>query len=60
MKANTTVAGDGLIQGALSDEDLKQVTSLIKNIKVEYFNCGHGIHSEKPKEFIRCVNETLA
>ena len=32
----------------------------IKNIKVEYFNCGHGIHSENPKEFIRCVNETLA
>ena len=60
MKANTIVAEDGLIQGALSDEDLKQVTSLIKNIKVEYFNCGHGIHSEKPKDFIRCVNETLA
>ena len=60
MKANTIVAEDGLIQGALSDEDLKHVTSLIKNIKVEYFDCGHGIHSEKPKEFIRCVNETLA
>ena len=42
-----------------ADEDLKQVTSLIKNIEVEYFNCGHGIHSEKPKEFMRSVNETL-
>ena len=59
MKANTAIADDGLIQGALTDEDLKQVTSLIKNIKVEYFDCGHGIHSEMPKEFIRCVNETL-
>lgn len=56
MKANTTIGKDGLIQGALSDEDLEQVSKLIRNIKVEYFNCGHGIHSEKPKEFIRSVN----
>ena len=60
MKANTTIGKDGLIQGALSDEDLKQVTSLIKNIKVEYFNCGHGIHSEKQKEFVKSVNATLS
>lgn len=59
LKANTTIGADGLVQGALTDEDLKQVTSLIKNIKVEYFQCGHGIHSEKPKELIRSVNETL-
>ena len=59
MKAKTTIGADGLVQGALTDEDLKQVTSLIKNIEVEYFNCGHGIHSEKPKEFMRSVNETL-
>ena len=59
MKANTTIGADGLVQGALTDEDLKQVTSLIKDIKVEYFDCGHGIHSEKSKEFIRSVNEIL-
>lgn len=60
MKANTTIANDGLVQGALTDENLQQVTALIKNIKVEYFKCGHGIHSEKPKEFIKSVNKTLA
>ena len=59
MKANTTIGADGLIQGALTDEDLEQVSKLISNIKVEHFNCGHGIHSEKTKEFIRCVNKTL-
>jgi pimeloyl-ACP methyl ester carboxylesterase len=59
MKAKTIIGEDGLVQGALTDEDLQQVTTLIKNIKVEYFNCGHGIHSEKPKEFIRSVKETL-
>ena len=59
MKANTTIGEDGLVQGALTDEDLERVSKLISNIKIEYFNCGHGIHSEKPKEFIKCVNGIL-
>ena len=59
LKAKTIIGEDGLIQGALSDDDLKHVTSLIKNIKVRYFNCGHGIHNEKAKEFMRCVNEIV-
>jgi len=59
MKANTTIGNDGLLQGALTDEDLERVKSLIKNVEVIYFNCGHGIHSEKQKEFIKCVNDTL-
>lgn len=59
MKANTKIGDDGIIMGALTDEDLKQVTELIKNIKVEYFNCGHGIHNEKKKDFVKSVSETL-
>lgn len=55
MKAKTVIGEDGLVQGALTDKDLQQVTTLIKNIKVEYFDCGHGIHSEKPKEFIKAI-----
>lgn len=57
MKANTTIGSDGLLQGAMSDEDLKKVVGLIHTVKVEYFDCGHGIHNEKPKEFIKCLNE---
>lgn len=61
MKANTTIGQDGLIQGALTDEDLKKVTELISNIKVEYFDCGHGIHNEKSKEFINSIfNSTVS
>lgn len=59
MKANTTIGDDGFIQGALTDEDLNQVSSLIKNMKIEYFNCGHSIHNEKTKEFIKSVNKAL-
>lgn len=59
MKANTKIADDGIIMGALTDENLQQVTTLIKNIRVEYFNCGHGIHNEKKKEFVKSVIGTI-
>lgn len=59
MKANTKIGDDGIIMGAMTDEDLQHVTNLIKNIRVEYFNCGHGIHNEKKKEFVKSVIETL-
>ena len=59
MKANTKIGDDDIIMGALTDEDLQRVTDLIKNITVEYFDCGHGIHNEKKKEFVKSVIGTL-
>ena len=59
MKANTEIGDDSIIMGALTDEDLQQVTDLINDITVEYFDCGHGIHNEKKKEFVKSVIETL-
>ena len=59
MKANTKIGDDGIIMGALTDDDLQQVMDLIKNIRVEYFNCGHGIHIEKKKEFVKSVIGTI-
>lgn len=57
MKANTTVGADGLVQGALTEEDLENVCRLIPEIRVERFDCGHSIHSEKRKAFITCVTD---
>ena len=57
MKAKTTIGENGLIQGALTDEDLKRVNELITNMKIEYFDCGHGIHVEQSKKFINCLKE---
>lgn len=59
MKANTTIGKDGLVQGALTDEDLEQVKKLITNLRIEYFDCGHGIHTSKPKEFVKCISKML-
>ena len=35
----------------MSDSDLAHVSRLIKNMDTIYFDCGHGIHIEKPKAF---------
>ena len=55
LKAKTTIGENGLIQGALTEEDLEKVKSLIKNINIEYYDCGHGIHFEKPKQFLKTL-----
>lgn len=57
MKATTTIGEDGLLQGALSDEDLERVNALVDNMKIVYFHCGHGIHTDKPKQFINTLIE---
>lgn len=55
MKANTIIGKDGLLQGALSDEDLQMVAALIKNMKIKLFDCGHSIHTEKTIQFIETL-----
>lgn len=40
---------------ALSEDDLKNVSELIADCQIVYFDCGHGIHVENPKEFIGCL-----
>lgn len=40
---------------ALSEEDLNRVSALVADLQIVHFDCGHGIHIEKPKEFIACL-----
>ncbi len=55
MKAKTNFSEDGILMAALSEEDLGKASELIADCKVIRFDCGHGIHIEKPKEFIECL-----
>jgi len=54
MKAQTNISEDGILMAALSEEDLKRVSELILKCEIVRFDCGHGIHVEKPKEFVEC------
>ena len=44
-----------ILMAALSEDDLKRVLELIADLQIVRFACGHGIHIEKPKEFIGCL-----
>ena len=55
MKAKTEISGDGIMMAALGEDDVEKVSELIPDCTVVRFDCGHGIHTDKPKEFLRCV-----
>lgn len=55
MKAKTAFNEDGLLMAALSEEDLERVSQLIPDLHIQRFECGHGIHLEKPGEFTDCI-----
>lgn len=55
MKAQTNISENGILMAALSEDDLKKISELISDCNIIRFDCGHGIHIEKPKEFINCV-----
>lgn len=55
MKAKTNINSDGILLAALNDDDVKRVAELIGNCNIIRFDCGHGIHTEKPKAFVKCL-----
>lgn len=55
MKAKTDISEDGILMAALNEEDLNRVSELITNLQIVRFDCGHGIHMERPKEFVECL-----
>ena len=55
VKTQTNVSEDGILLAALSEEDLEKISKLIADLQIVRFDCGHGIHIEKPKEFIECL-----
>lgn len=57
MKAQTNISENGILMAALSEDDLKKVSELISDCKIIRFDCGHGIHTEKTKEFIEYLTK---
>ena len=55
MKAKTDYTEDGILLAALNEDDLANVQRLIPTCQVHRFECGHGIHIEKGKQFVGCL-----
>jgi pimeloyl-ACP methyl ester carboxylesterase len=45
--------------GALDDNDVEKIRSIVKDIKVVKVNAIHDVHLAKPKIFVKVVNEFL-
>lgn len=45
--------------GALDDNDVEKISSIVKDIKVVNVNSIHDVHLAKPKIFIKAVNDFL-
>lgn len=59
MKARTNISPDGILMAALNDDDVKRVSELVGNCEIVPFDCGHGIHIEKPRKFVKCLSDLL-
>lgn len=57
MKARTNISEDGILMAALSEEDLERVSGLVTDLQIVRFHCGHGIHFEKSREFVKCLEK---
>ena len=55
MKAKTNFDDNGILLAAMNDEDANLAQKLIGQCDIVRFDCGHGIHFEKKKEFIESI-----
>ena len=53
LKAKTEFGRDGIQNCALTDDDVDRIGSLVPDFSVIRFDCGHGIHIEKKREFLK-------
>jgi pimeloyl-ACP methyl ester carboxylesterase len=55
IQANFEIMEDGVLNGAMSQEQVDRVVSLIKNCQYIKVNAGHVINLEIPDQFIRII-----
>lgn len=59
LKAKTNYSPDGILLAALDEDDVNRVAELIDDCEIVRFDCGHGIHVEKPRKFIKSIKNML-
>ncbi|WP_165056447.1 MULTISPECIES: alpha/beta fold hydrolase [unclassified Adlercreutzia] len=57
MKAKTEWSDDGVLFAALDEDDLAKCMGLISDCALVRFDCGHGIHIEKPRAFVSAIKD---
>lgn len=57
IHANWSYDENGILLAAMDASDAERARALIPNVTFHKVDSGHGVHFEKPKEFVRIVRE---
>ncbi len=57
LQANFEIREDGILDGAMNQEQADRVISLIPNAQYKRIDASHVVHLDKPKEFIQITRE---
>ncbi len=60
MKAKTDWSDDGVLFAALDEDDLAKCLGLISDCELVRFDCGHGIHIEKSRDFVSAIKDSIS
>ncbi|MGD7705085.1 alpha/beta fold hydrolase [Microlunatus sp. Y2014] len=55
IHANWTYSDDGVLQGALDDDDAERARSMISQVQFERVDSGHAVHAEEPATYIEIL-----
>ena len=56
IHANWKYGEDGILQGAMDDRDAARALACLREGTLVRVDSGHGVHFEKPREFVRIVS----
>ena len=56
VHANWRITDDGILEGAMTDDDAARAGELIERCTVERVDTGHGFHFEDPGRFVELVH----
>lgn len=57
VHANWKVTEDGLLEGAMTDQDASRACESLQDCRIERVNKGHGFHQENPDLFAELIRE---
>jgi pimeloyl-ACP methyl ester carboxylesterase len=57
VHANWRVTGDGILEGAMTDDDATRARELLSAGRYERVKTGHGFHFEDPRAFVALLNQ---
>lgn len=57
IHANWNISGEGILEGAMTDDDAARVCAALPNSRLERVDTGHGFHDADPQLFVDLMHE---